>query len=102
MGRIRKRVLDVGEKLRSLTGSREWLPHPRERLKHALGSSYNLKESLSQLDHVADDADGGSDLAAFRQRLGVLRGDIAGPLAALEQAWAALLDAQYFEEDEPD
>ncbi|MDA8382871.1 MAG: hypothetical protein M0037_07415 [Betaproteobacteria bacterium] len=102
MGRIRKRVLDVGEKLRALTGSREWLTRPRERLKHALASSYTLKESLSQLDRAAGEADGGAALAVFRQRLGALQDDIAGPLAGLEQAWAALLDAQYFEEDEPD
>ncbi len=37
-GRVRKRVLEAGERLRSLTASCDWIPRPRERLKNAPAS----------------------------------------------------------------
>ncbi|MDA8224713.1 MAG: hypothetical protein M0T86_02205, partial [Betaproteobacteria bacterium] len=49
MSRLRRRVLDVGEKLVSLCAVRDWIPHPREQLKNALGSSLALKDALAQL-----------------------------------------------------
>ncbi len=100
MTRVRKRVLDVGERLRSLASARDWIPHPREQLKNALGSAFNLKESLTDLERAAKDVDGGADLAAFnasRQRLNQV---VLGPLADLENRWAQLLDSQYQNVDE--
>ncbi|MGH8747266.1 MAG: hypothetical protein ACREUK_12350, partial [Burkholderiales bacterium] len=34
--RLRKRILELGERLASLGASRSWIPQPRERLKSAL------------------------------------------------------------------
>lgn len=99
MAKLRKRVLDVGEKLRSLTADREWIPQPRDRVKNALGSSFNLKDSLLQLEKCAQDVDGGADLAAFSAAMVKLHALIVPQLAALENRWAALLDSQYDEED---
>lgn len=36
VARVKKWTLEVGEKLKSLTSDRNWIPHPREQLKSAL------------------------------------------------------------------
>jgi len=98
MGRVRKRTLDVGEKLKSLTGDRNWIPHPRERLKNALASALHLNDSLNELERIAADLGNGADLGTFGKNLAELRHLVHG-LAPLEQQWAKLLDSQY--RDEP-
>lgn len=94
--RVRKRVLEVGEKFKSLTADRAWIPHPREQIKNALASALGLKESLSELERAAASLDGGADLDAFIEGLGELRRLVAGT-APLEDCWAQLLDTQYRE-----
>lgn len=102
MSKLRKKVLDVGEKLKSLAADRVWIPHPREQVKNALGSSFNLKDSLLQLERSAQDVDGGSELATFNALLIKLHGLIVQPLAPLENQWATLLNSQYQDEIEQD
>ena len=102
MSKLRKKVLDVGEKLKSLAADRAWIPHPREQVKNALGSSFNLKDSLLQLERSAQDVDGGSELATFNALLIKLHGLIVQPLAPLENQWATLLNSQYQDEIEQD
>ena len=102
MSKLRKKVLDVGEKLKSLAADRSWIPHPREQVKNALGSSFNLKDSLLQLERSAQDVDGGSELATFNALLIKLHGLIVQPLAPLENQWATLLNSQYQDEIEQD
>ena len=102
MSKLRKKVLDVGEKLKSLAADRAWIPHPREQVKNALGSSFNLKDSLLQLERSAQDVDGGSELATFNALLIELHGLIVQPLAPLENQWATLLNSQYQDEIEQD
>jgi hypothetical protein len=99
MARLRKRVLEVGEKLKSLVADRAWIPHPRERLKNALASGLNFRESLGELERAAGSIDGGCDLEAFGAALKALRraNEKIGPL---ENSWARLLDAQYSSEEE--
>ncbi len=94
--RIRKRVLEVGEKLKSLSADRNWIPHPREQLKNALASALNLRNSLSELERAAGGLDGGADLEAFIAGLSKLR-EVVEQIAPLENQWAQLLDAQYRE-----
>lgn len=94
MGRLRKRVLDVGEKLRSFTNDRGWIPHPREQLKNALGSALSLKESLGLLAASAAEADGGAGRERFQTRLAELK-QLVEELEPKQNAWAALLDSQY-------
>ncbi len=90
--RLRKRALEVGERLRSLGADRAWIPHPREQLKNALASALALRESLAQLETQAREMDGGDEaqaLAAAIERLGAL---VEG-LRPLENRWAATLEA---------
>lgn len=94
MGRLRKRLLEVGEKLRSLGNDRGWIPHPREQLKNALGSALSLKESLELLQASAAEADGGTGRERFQLRLAELR-RLVEELEPKQNAWAALLDSQY-------
>lgn len=92
--RVRKRTLEVGEKLKSLTGDRNWIPHPREQLKNALASALHLNDSLNELARIAGELDNGADLGAFGANLAELR-HLVQDLAPLEQRWAQLLDSQY-------
>ncbi len=94
--RIRKRVLEVGERLKSLGADRNWIPHPREQLKNALASALNLRNSLSELERAAGDLEGGADLEAFIAGLSTLR-EVVEQIAPLENQWAQLLDSQYRE-----
>lgn len=96
--RTRKRVLEVGEKLKSLAADRDWIPHPREQLKNALASVVNLRDSLNELECAAASLDGGADLDAFGAELRELS-RIVEKVAPLENRWAQLLDSQYGEED---
>lgn len=95
MGKLRKRVLDLGERLRSLSTERDWIPHPREQLKNALASAFGVKESLRELERALGDADGGTELAALRAAAAAIGNLLAGRLPELENRWAELLDTQY-------
>jgi len=97
--KIRKRALEIGEKLRSLAADRDWIPQPRERLKNALASALNVREGLNELERAAQALDGGVDRGAFGARLAELQ-QYADALAPFENRWAALLDAQYREDNE--
>lgn len=100
MNRVRRRVLEVGEKLNSLCAAREWIPHPREQLKNALGSSFSLKESLEQLNKAVNDVDTGVDAPLFKLQLGRLQAVLGERLPDLENQWAGWLDSQYLDEEE--
>lgn len=99
MGKFRKKTLDVGEKLKSMAADRKWIPHPREQVKNALGSSFNLRDSLLQMERAAQDVDGGSELEQFSQLMVRLHTLVVTPLESLENRWAQLLDSQYLDEE---
>lgn len=101
MGKLRKRVLDLGERLRSLSAERDWIPHPREQLKNALASAFGVKESLRELERALGDVDGGTELAAFRAAAAEITELVTSRLPELENRWAELLDAQYRDEEAP-
>ena len=98
--RMRKRLLEVGEKLRSLVADRAWIPHPREQVKNALGSAYSLKDALLQFERAAQDVDGGSDYADFAAAVIALHQCLLARLPDLENQWAGLLDSQYDEDED--
>ena len=100
--RMRKRLLEVGEKLRSLAANRDWIPHPREQVKNALGSAFSLKDALTQFERAAQDMDGGAEAEPFAAAVAALHAVLLPPLAELENRWAALLDSQYLDEDADD
>jgi len=90
--RLRKKVLDCGEKLRSLLADRDWIPQPREQLKSALASALALEQSLAELDAGADELEGGADLDAYRAALTDLSQTALEALRQRANEWAALLD----------
>ena len=93
MGKLRKKLLELGERLASLAADRAWIPRPREQLKNALASALNLKDALLQVEQGAQSLEGGADRAAFQAALIAFHRDLLGGLAERENLWAALLDA---------
>lgn len=92
--RLRKRLLELGERLKSLTASRAWIPHPREQLKSALAAALGVRETLAAVAGALPELVPGADaarLAAIHQALCAL---LERNLPAYENAWAHLLDTQ--------
>ncbi len=101
-GRMRRRLLDTGEKLASLCATRTWIPHPREQLKNALGSALALRDSMNQLRAAASEIDGGGDAPRFAELVSTLEAELASWLPELENRWAELLDTQYHGAEDDD
>jgi hypothetical protein len=99
--RMRKQVLDAGERLRAVLSDRAWIPRRRERLKNALASSLALREALDALEVAARPLDG-ADAAAFRSTLAGLRAAALDVLAPRADEWAGLLDRRARDEDNSD
>jgi len=91
-GRLRKRVLETGERLHSLTASLDWIPRPRERLKTALASAMRVEEALDALDQDTLELRG-ADVACLTQVLAQLRAVLAQRLPELKARWANLLES---------
>jgi hypothetical protein len=98
--RLRKQVLDAGERLRALVADRAWIPRPRERLKNALASALALREALDALDAAARELEG-EDGARLRAALRALRAAALDPIVGRANEWAALLDRRADGEDNP-
>jgi hypothetical protein len=90
--RVRKKVLDGGEKLRSLLADRNWIPQPREQLKNALASALALEQVLSELEIGARELEGGADLEAYRAAVSELCNATREELRVRSNEWAWLLD----------
>jgi len=90
--RLRKRVLDCGEKLRAMLADRDWIPQPREQLKNALASALALEQALTDLETGAQELEGGTDLAAYRDLVSNLCATARDELRARSNDWASLLD----------
>lgn len=88
--RLRRRVLDLGERARAVLAGRAWIPQPRERLKSALASALALREALAQVEAQIAALDGGADLDRLRAASTALGADVAA-LEPRMNAWAALL-----------
>jgi len=98
--RLRKRVLDAGERLRALLADRAWIPQPRERIKSALASALALKEALDELSAGAHELDG-ADRQRFATTLARLRVAAIDSVTPRAAEWAALLDRRAAEEENP-
>ena len=90
-GRVRRHVVEAGERLRSLTANRDWIPRPRERLKNALASALGVEEVLEALAQDAGNLQG-ADVAHLKQALSQLNALLAQRLPDLKARWAALLE----------
>jgi hypothetical protein len=89
--RLRRRVLDAGERLRALAADRGWIPRPREQLKNALASALGAQEALDQIAGVAPDLQG-PDRDRFAATLAALRAALADEITPRANKWAKLLD----------
>lgn len=90
--RLRKRLLDLGERWRSLFNDRDWIPHRRERLKNALGSALALRESFGLLERVSAEVEDRGDGGEFRRLLATLHDDVEIRLREHENRWAVALE----------
>jgi len=82
--RVRKQVLDAGERLRALFADRAWIPR--------------LREALDALETAAQEVKG-DDGAEFRAALADLRAATLDETARRANQWAALLDRRASDED---
>lgn len=89
--RLRKRLLEVGERLRSVAADRHWIPQPRERLKNLLGSSISLRDALVLAERSIQDVTAGKDKDRLNEQFVALHGLIQTDLRARENQWAAAL-----------
>ncbi len=96
--RLRKRLLELGENLRSMLSDRAWIPHERERVKGAMAASLNLRDSLQQTDRAAKLLNGGTDFARFEADYLAFRRDLLALIERHEQCWGDLLESLYDDE----
>lgn len=92
--RLRRRLLELGERLHSLAADRAWIPHPRERLKNALAAALGLRETMAAVKTLFAGAAPDAAARALREAFDALCTRIDCQLPVLENAWAQLLDAQ--------
>lgn len=92
--RLRKRALELGERLRSLTAPRAWIPHPRERLKSALAAALAVQETLQSLEALMPDLSPAGDAGHLRAAVAALRTTLEAELNARTAVWARMLDSQ--------
>ncbi|SIT72026.1 hypothetical protein SAMN05216526_1555 [Ectothiorhodosinus mongolicus] len=95
LGRLRKRLLELGENLASVTRSRQWIPSERERVKSAMAASLNLRDSLQQFERLAQTLNGGADFPAFERDFLQFRSDLLRFIEHHEAIWCDLLESQY-------
>jgi hypothetical protein len=100
--RLRKRLLESGEGLRSLTNDRSWIPHPRDQIKGGMGASVKLRDVLLGLERAAQSVDGGSDFPNFEKTLLGFRHELLQLIEHHEILWATLLEEQYEDIDDED
>ncbi len=92
--RLRKRLLELGERLKSLSAARTWIPHPREQLKSALAAALGVRETLAAVAALLPELAAGADADRLRVAHQALAALIEQKLPARENDWAHLLDAQ--------
>ncbi|PKY12234.1 hypothetical protein B1757_00365 [Acidithiobacillus marinus] len=97
-GKLRKRVLEFGERLRSYASDRSWIPHPREQIKNALSSSLQLREVMAKVGEVLGQFAEGTDLAGLQVFWEAFSGGLMMDITEREGALVALLNQQYQEE----
>lgn len=92
--RLRKRLLEFGERMKSLVVSRQWIPHPRERIKSALAAALALRETLAAIDGALPGLRPGADATRMTAAFLALRTLLENELQKRETVWAQMLDAQ--------
>jgi hypothetical protein len=97
-GKLRKRVLELGERLRSYVSDRSWIPHPREQIKNALSTSLQTRESIEKVREIVVQFDAGTDLGALQSLWESLSAALMSDVLEREGLLVQLLNQQYHEE----
>ncbi|MFA7496034.1 MAG: hypothetical protein AB7C98_00920 [Acidithiobacillus sp.] len=97
-GKLRKRVLEFGERLRSYASDRSWIPHPREQIKNALSTSLQTRESIEKVREIVVQFDAGTDLGALQSLWESLSAALMSDVLEREGLLVQLLNQQYHEE----
>ena len=92
--KLRKRIMELGERLVSLGAARGWIPQPRERLKSALATAIAARELLEQCAQALAELDAGEAHDELAAALQVISRRARAPLDEHAARWAALLDSQ--------
>ena len=100
LSKLRRRVLECGEKLRSYAADRSWIPHPREQIKNCLSSGLQLRESLEKVAEILGQLEAGAALVPLRSLWDNLAENLLADLQRREERLVLLLNAQYGEEIE--
>jgi hypothetical protein len=98
--RLRKRIMELGERFASLGAARGWIPQPRERLKSALATAIAARELLEQCAQALAELDAGAERDALAAALDGLSRRARARLDEHAARWAALLDSQLGHDDE--
>jgi hypothetical protein len=98
--RLRKRIMELGERLASLDAPRGWIPQPRERLKSALATAIAAGGLLEQCAQALAELDAGVARDALAAALAGLSQRARAPLDELAARWAGMLDSQLGAENE--
>lgn len=93
LSRLRKRILELGERLKSLDADRSWIPKKRERIKNLLGSCLSARDTLSLAERAAQGVTGGHDAGVLSQAFVDLHEIMTTELLKHENAWADTLQA---------
>ena len=92
--RLRRRAMDLGERLRSLVADKTWIPTPRDRVKTALATALAAEEALREVQTLLQ---GLEDNAAARITAQISEGLAQAVRQRLEprkQLWTDWLDRQ--------
>ncbi len=98
LGRLRKRLLEAAENLRSVANDRAWIPQERERIKGTLGASVKLRDGLAEVERLLEKVDG-PDQPRLRQAWDHWHSELDALLSPRENQWAQLLETYY--DDDP-
>jgi hypothetical protein len=91
--RLRKRILELGERLAALGAPPPWIPQPRERLKSALATALAVRELLAQCAQGLEELEGNAARDALRAKLRTLAERAEERLLDYAERWASMLDA---------
>ncbi len=97
--RLRRRMLDLGEKLAALGAPRDWIPQPRERLKSALATALAVRELLAQCAQGLEELQDNAARDALRAALRALAARAGERLDDYAARWARMLDGQLASEE---
>ena len=92
--KLRKRIMELGERLAGLGAPRGWIPQPRERLKSALATAIAAGELLEQCAQAIAELDAGAARDELAAALAALSRRTRARLDEHAARWAELLDSQ--------